>query len=128
MLRVLFGAVFLSPHVECWKRCHGVKYGLRIGELRASRTGGDWHDSRAQLVVLRGDMHFVREWDGVLELRGLKVDDGGGLRTGVLIALYRHLGDHAKIGLGYNFTDFSDDLTDLSYRSRGVLINAISAF
>jgi hypothetical protein len=45
-----------------------------------------------------------------------------------LIGLYRHVGEHAKIGAGYNFTDFSDDLTDQSYRSRGVFINAITTF
>jgi hypothetical protein len=41
------------------------------------------------------------------------------------VALYRHLGRHFKAGLGYNFTDFSDDLTDLSYTSGGWFINVI---
>lgn len=36
-----------------------------------------------------------------------------------VLAVYRHVDENVKIGLGYNFTDFSDDLTDLSYRSRG---------
>ena len=49
-------------------------------------------------------------------------------RTGALIGLYRHVGEHAKIGAGYNFTNFSDDLTDLSYRSRGFFINALTTF
>jgi hypothetical protein len=106
----------------------GVKYGLRIGELRASRTSGAWYSSQAQLLVLRSDLHFVREWDALLELRGLKVTEAKDLRTGVLLGVYRHLGDHVKIGAGYNFTDFSDDLTDLSYRSRGFFINAITSF
>jgi hypothetical protein len=35
---------------------------------------------------------------------------------------------HVKLGAGYNFTDFSDDLTDLSYRSRGPFINIMSTF
>ena len=30
-----------------------------------------------------------------------------------------------KAGAGYNFTDFSDDLTDLSYDHRGAFINLI---
>ncbi|MDO9225556.1 MAG: hypothetical protein Q8M09_08550 [Pseudomonadota bacterium] len=30
-----------------------------------------------------------------------------------------------KLGAGYNFTDFSDDLTDVSYRSHGWFINLI---
>ncbi len=33
----------------------------------------------------------------------------------------RYLGEHFKVGVGYNFTDFSDDLTDLNYDSQGLL-------
>ena len=42
------------------------------------------------------------------------------------VRIYRHIAKHAKIGVGYNFSDFSDDLTDLSYRSRGWYLNAIT--
>ena len=31
----------------------GAKYGLRIGELRANKTSGEWFSSRADLLVLR---------------------------------------------------------------------------
>jgi hypothetical protein len=30
-----------------------------------------------------------------------------------------------KLGAGYNFTDFSDDLTDLSYDQQGAFVNII---
>ena len=49
-------------------------------------------------------------------------------RAGILAALYRHVGDNAKIGFGYNFTDFSDDLTDLSFDDNGVFLNLIAKF
>jgi hypothetical protein len=29
-------------------------------------------------------------------------------RRGALATIYRHLGSNLKIGVGYNFTDFSD--------------------
>jgi hypothetical protein len=107
----------------------GAKLGVRIGELKASRDGsGPWLSSQAELGVLRADLHFVKEWDGLLEFRGLKVNTASDMRTGVLVGLYRHVGEHAKIGAGYNFTNFSDDLTDLSYRSRGFFINALTTF
>jgi hypothetical protein len=35
------------------------------------------------------------------------------------------VGKHFKIGLGYNFTDFSEDLTDLSYDDHGVFLNLL---
>ena len=106
----------------------GGKYGLRVGELRASRTSGEWFSSRAQLFVARADLHFVKEWDAVLEWRMLDVKAANDSRMGALIGVYRHVGEHGKIGVGYNFTDFSDDLTDQSYRSRGFFINAIATF
>jgi hypothetical protein len=46
----------------------------------------------------------------------------------MLVALYRHIGGHVKLGAGYNFTDYSDDLTDLSYRSRGPFLNVLGTF
>ncbi|MGA0605240.1 OmpA family protein [Phenylobacterium sp. VNQ135] len=106
----------------------GAKYGLRIGELRDSRTGGPWYDSQAQLLVGRADLHFVREWDATLELRNLRVKETKDDRTGALVAIYRHVGDNAKVGVGYNFTDYSDDLTDLSYRNRGLFLNVLAKF
>jgi hypothetical protein len=33
-----------------------------------------------------------------------------------------------KIGVGYNFTNYSDNLTDLSYRSKGWFLNALSTW
>ncbi len=53
----------------------------------------------------------------------LEMSDLSERRTGALAAVSRYLGDHFKVGVGYNFTDFSDDLTDLSYDHRGVFLN-----
>ncbi len=103
----------------------GGKYGLRIGELKASKTSGDWFDSRADLLVLRADLHFVKEWDAVLELRNLRAKEAKDARAGALIGVYRHVAEGVKVGLGYNFTNYSDDLTDLSYRSRGWFLNVL---
>jgi hypothetical protein len=44
---------------------------------------------------------------------------------GGLVGVYRYLGDHFKVGVGYNFTDFSDDLTDLGYDHQGLFFNIV---
>ena len=106
----------------------GGKLAQRTGELRDTRVGGDWYDSRTDLLILRADLHLVKEWDMLLEARRLSVHEAEDARSGVLAAIYRHLNEHLKIGAGYNFTDFSDDLTDLSYRSRGPFVNILSTF
>jgi outer membrane protein OmpA-like peptidoglycan-associated protein len=106
----------------------GFKYGLRVGELKDSKVGGDWYSSRADLVVVRADWHWVKEWDAVAELRDLRVQTAQDSNAGALLAVYRHLGEHMKLGAGYNFTNYSDDLTDLSYRSHGWFINAVAKY
>jgi outer membrane protein OmpA-like peptidoglycan-associated protein len=106
----------------------GAKYGLRLGELKMTKTDGEWFSSRADLIILRADLHLVREWDMILEARRLKVYEADDERSGALIGVYRHITDNFKIGAGYNFTDFSDNLTDLSYSSHGWFINAIASF
>jgi len=57
------------------------------------------------------------------ELRLLDMPDLNESRSGVLTTVSRYLGDHLKLGLGYNFTDFSDDLTELSFEHHGVFLN-----
>ena len=54
--------------------------------------------------------------------------DRGETRSGTLLALSRYVGDHFKVGAGYNFAEFSDDLTDLGYDHQGVFLNLTGAF
>ncbi|TPG11080.1 OmpA family protein [Rhodanobacter glycinis] len=106
----------------------GAKYGYRWGSLKPTRTAGDWFDSTADLMVLRGEWHFVRKWSGLVEVRRLHAREAGDTKKGILVGVYRQLAKHVKLGVGYNFTDFSDSLTDLSYDHRGVFVNVLSTF
>jgi|GEM_PF-545931 len=78
----------------------GGKYAYRSGEVTSSRETLDFTKSMAELGVLRLDFHANREWDFVGEIRRLDIGDGVITRNGGLLGLYRHLGDHAKIGVG----------------------------
>lgn len=106
----------------------GGKYGYRFGEVSLLRERDDFIDSTAQLGVIRADIHVVKKWDALIETRILDVDTAQDSQAGVLAAIYRHVGDNAKVGIGYNFTDFSDDLTDLSYDDSGLFLNMIAKF
>jgi hypothetical protein len=64
----------------------------------------------------------------MLELRQLAIHESGDQRKGVLIGCYRHFGQNLKIGVGYNFTDYSDNLTDVSYKSHGFFLNTVGKF
>ena len=103
----------------------GGKYAYRLGQVAQDRLNPEFFDSRASLYVLRADWHFTHRWDALLEQRLLDLPDAQDQRSGALFALYRHIGENIKVGVGYNFTDFSDDLTNLNYNSQGVFVNFI---
>lgn len=106
----------------------GAKYGYRQGKVSLDRASDVFVSSNTHLGVLRADWRPVRQWDVLVEGRHLTNDIAGDDRTGALVAVYRHINDNVKIGVGYSFTDFSDDLTDQSYSSRGVFVNLASKF
>ncbi|NNL99732.1 MAG: hypothetical protein HKO62_03205, partial [Gammaproteobacteria bacterium] len=106
----------------------GGKVALKSGEIRGSRVDGPWIDSDTVLGIGRLDLHITHQWDAMLEGRVLDISGADDRRAGILIGIYRHLGANAKFGLGYNFTDFSDDLTDLDYDNQGLFFNLIGKF
>ena len=101
----------------------GGKYAYRLGQVSLDREDPEFYDNNAHLYVMRGDYRFREHWEFLLEGRMLSMPDLGEKRLGALAAVSRYLGDHLKIGLGYNFTDFSDDLTDLNCDHQGVFLN-----
>ncbi len=106
----------------------GGKYALRMGQLKDNRVAGDWFTSTAHLGIARLDLHVVRQWDLVLEGRVLDLPDAQERKYGAMVALYRQINDNLKVGAGYNFADFSDDLTDLDYDHKGWMINIVGKF
>ena len=98
------------------------KLASRWGEFRMGRGEGAWLDSRADFLALQLRYHLPGEWDALGEMRQLSVRDGG-TRRGGLLGVDRQIGDHFRVGVGYNFTDFSDDLTDLEYDHKGFFLN-----
>ena len=106
----------------------GGKYAYRRGEVALDREDKDYFDSDAHLYVLRADWHFIHNWDALIEGRWLDLPDAEDSRSGVLLGIYRHLGNHVKVGVGYNLSDFSDDLTQLDYKHQGLFINLIGKF
>jgi predicted porin len=104
----------------------GAKYAYRLGQVAQERENPEFFDSTASLYVVRADWHFVHRWDALMEYRLLDLPEAQDRRQGSLLGLYRHVGKNIKLGIGYNFTDFSDDLTDLDYDSNGFFINLIA--
>jgi hypothetical protein len=103
----------------------GGKYAYRLGQVSLDREDRDFFDNSAHLYILRSDVRLFQHWEVSVEGRMLHLPDLDERRSGALLAVYRYLGDHFKVGVGYNFTDFSEDLTDLSYDHQGVFVNLV---
>jgi hypothetical protein len=106
----------------------GGKLGARLGEERPRDGTGGWRDSNALLAIARADIHVFKNWDALLEGRVLWLGEEAGTELGLVAAVYRHVGENMKIGAGYNFGSFSDDLRDLTFDDSGVFINVIGKF
>lgn len=106
----------------------GAKLARRNGEVALERSDPVFFESNANLYIVRADWHVVRTWDWLIEGRALDVQQAEDRRSGFLTAVYKHLGNNFKLGGGYNFTDFSDDLTRLSFDSQGFFVNIIGKF
>jgi uncharacterized repeat protein (TIGR01451 family) len=105
----------------------GGKYAYRRGEVALDRVNPDFFDNSAHLYILRTDYRFLKSWEVLGEGRMLDMPDLDERRAGALFTLYRYFGDHFKVGIGYNFTDFSEDLTDLSYDHHGFFFNVVGS-
>jgi lipopolysaccharide assembly outer membrane protein LptD (OstA) len=105
----------------------GGKYAYRLGQVSLDRESPEFFDNCAQLYIVRTDLTFARDWEGLIEARVLEMTDLNEQRSGALVALYRNVGNHVKVGVGYNFTDFSEDLTDLSFEHQGAFFNIVGA-
>lgn len=106
----------------------GGKYGFRSGEVALDRTSDEFIKSDAHIGVIRFDYHVVKKWDVLAEGRVLSSSLADDKQYGALLGIYRHVGDNAKIGIGYNFSKFSDDLRDFNADSDGAFINLVGKF
>ncbi|MGA1080129.1 MAG: hypothetical protein ACO3WK_07095, partial [Steroidobacteraceae bacterium] len=103
----------------------GGKYAYRLGQVSIDREAREFFDNTAHLMVLRADWRFRKLYEVTAEARTLQLPDIDQAKTGFLLAVSRQFGERFKVGIGYNFTDFSDDLTDLNYDHQGAFINVV---
>lgn len=129
----LEGTYTVNPYVEL-----GAKVAKRISSMRLERGQGEWLKNSAtysagQARFYMGDKGVQTDgsakniwsgWSVMTEYRQLKVEDGG-TKKGFLVTLDKDLGKNLRFGLGYNFTDFSSDLSQLSYKHKGAFVNLV---
>ncbi|MBP6799449.1 MAG: hypothetical protein KA124_15260, partial [Luteimonas sp.] len=112
-------------HDQRWE--FAGKLARREGEVRHERGRGEWFDSGTTFAAAQARYELVYRWHAMAEYRWLDVDDGG-TRQGWMAGVDRDIGRNFRIGAGYNFTDFSDDLTDFDYDHKGWFINFVGSY
>ncbi len=103
------------------------KLARREGEVRMGRGTGVWLDSATTFAAAQVRYDLRTQWHALAEYRWLDVDDGG-TSQGFLLGVDRDLSKNFRIGVGYNFTDFSDDLTDFDYDHKGWFLNLVGTY
>ncbi|WP_337245919.1 hypothetical protein [Luteimonas sp. gir] len=103
------------------------KLARREGDVRFGRSTGAWFDSATTFAAGQVRYELIQRWHAMAEYRWLDVKDGG-RRKGWMAGLDRDIGRNFRIGAGYNFTDFTDDLTDFDYDHRGWFVNFVGSY
>lgn len=104
-----------------------AKLATREGEARAGRGSGDWYDNRATMIAGQARRYVMGGLSLMGEYRVLRASQGG-TRKGWLASVDYDVSKHFRMGIGYNFTEFNDDMTKLGYRYKGVFLNAVGYY
>ena len=103
----------------------GSRIAQKIGSERLIRGQGPWLDSTTSFAQLRARYHLIKKWDGLFELRAVDTVQAEQSEAGFLLGIDYHLGGNLKLGFGYNFTRFNDDLVNFNFDSQGWFINVV---
>ncbi len=106
----------------------GGKLAHKRGEVRMQLDTEGWIDTRVDFAALRARWHIRHDWDALAEYRWLRVRETKDHRRGALLAIYRGVTEHLKVGIGYNFTEFNDDLTDLDEDRYGWFLDMVATY
>ncbi|WP_407492466.1 hypothetical protein [Pseudooceanicola sp. MF1-13] len=94
----------------------------------APRAGGSYTNNDAAFAALRASYHVAKEWELQGEARTLVMPSSNSTDYGALASVYRHAGDNVKVGVGYNFGRFNDDLRDNKMDDKGLFLNVVAKF
>ncbi len=106
----------------------GGKLAHKTGEVRSHRNAGSWSSNDASLAAARVRYHMSKNWDAMAEYHWLNADEAKDTQHGAMVALDRHIGNNLKIGIGYNFTEFNDDLRNNDGEAEGWFINLVGKY
>ncbi|MBF0478661.1 MAG: hypothetical protein HQL26_04190 [Candidatus Omnitrophica bacterium] len=120
----IFSAEGLYDIDEHWQV--GEKFAYRMAKEKVA--GFDFTNTHTWLMIHRINYKIDRDWMIGGEFRILAQHESRDMKSGFLIEAARRLNDFAQLGVGFNFTDYNDDLTSLSFASRGPFVRLTGKF
>ncbi|MGF1870474.1 hypothetical protein [Photobacterium indicum] len=81
------------------------------------------------LTGLSASYNVMKSWDVTGEYHWKKDQENNQLEHGALVSVNKHINDNMKVGVGYNFSSFEDDLVhNDDYDAEGIFINVVGKF
>ncbi len=102
------------------------KFAYRFGQEKVA--GFEFTDTHTWLMIHRLSYKIDKAWAVSGEYRMLTQREAEDKKRGVLLEVSRKVGEYAQLGVGYDFTDFTDDLTDLDYTTFGPFVRMTGKF
>ena len=102
------------------------KLAYKMGEEKV--TGFDFTETSTRLWITRLGCRLSKRWQVAAEYRVLTQEEARDEKRGILVEITTSIGTGLQLSVGYNFTDFNDDLTHLDYNSYGPFVRAIIIF
>lgn len=109
-----------------WQLTEKIAY--KNSEVKLNSINDSWARSETYLWANKIDYALREDLNLFAEYRILENKLAADRRDGFLLGAYKGFNNNTKVGIGYNFTDFNDDLTNLSYEAKGWFINLIKAW
>lgn len=105
-----------------------IKLADRVAKVKMARDQGAWFDSNMFFTAIQGRYEVRDQWYAMAEYRWLNVEDGGN-KQGMLVGVDKDINQNFRVGVGYNFTDFSSDLTRVdNFKNRGWFLNFVGYY
>lgn len=105
-----------------------LKVADRVGKVRMGRDQGQWFDSDTTFTAVQARYEVINNWHALGEYRWLNVQDSGD-KQGFLVGIDKDITKNFRVGVGYNFTEFSGDLTRVDdFKNKGWFLNFVGYY
>jgi len=91
-------------------------------------TGFQFTQTHTWLMIHRLNYKIDKDWTVSGEYRDLAQVEAKDNKQGILLEATRNINESTELAIGWNFTKYSDDLTNLSYTSQGPYVRMTGKF